>query len=148
MFISKTRSMFAVCLLAVLLFSAAPQATFAQQPARVVASKGVDSSQPFAGFVNAMAKYAQYMPYAALANQAVQSAQGDPLYGTTITGATLTWNAATQTQQLIVVWYGAAGMDVPSNFQAVLTANPGPDKPWNWSYDKWASVLGLKNGLK
>lgn len=102
----------------------------------------VDPKQPFAPYVNAMIGYAQYMPAAALANQAGVSYAGDPLAGQTVAGRA--WNAMTQVQQLICQYYQASGQVMPDDIGAILDANAGPDMPWNYSYAKWAQLGVLK----
>lgn len=106
----------------------------------------VEEHYPFAAFVNAMIGYAQspFMSLAAFASQARVGYDGDPLAGTVIRGASLKWNEATQVQQFINVWYGASGNNPPDDYDAVLTANAGPELPWNYSYAKWAELGILK----
>lgn len=104
----------------------------------------VDSSYPFAKFVNQSVLYLQYTSPAALANQIQVGYPGDPLAGTIIQGSTLAWNAATQTQCLIDVWYSASGTVRPDDYDAVLSVNIGPNLMWNWSYVEWAAAGIIK----
>lgn len=86
-----------------------------------------------------------FMTPAALANQAVVGAAGDPMFGqnVTINGTQVPWNSLDQNQQAMYQYFMGTGQGLPNNF---MSAYAGPNSPWNQTYNQMFPN-GLPSGV-
>lgn len=115
----------------------------------------LNTSLPFAAFVNPKIGSTQREQISFQYLQQVQAFAGDPAVGGMAGTSTIPWNKTTEVQGLIVEFYATQGernpqqnTGYPEDFQAILEANAGPDALWNFSYEQWGLVPGVPAEFK